>query len=149
MQDNIKFMDHMWLSIDDGIVTVGVLEEAAEDLSDEINLSLPEEDDIVMKGKICGFIETESGNINLYSPVSGTVVEINEMVTENPELIVEDPTDEGWLFRVEAEDTTQLEKYSRGAALVSSDDEDEDEDEDDDSDEDYEDSESLESDDES
>lgn len=132
MDDIIKFMDHMWLSVNDGIVTVGIIEEAAEDLSDDVNLSLPEEDDIVMRGKICGHIESANGNLNLYSPVSGTIVELNEAITDNPDLIIEDPTDEGWLFRVEAEDPSQLEKYTTGSKLVSTDDDDEDEDDEDD-----------------
>lgn len=144
MDELIKFTDHMWLSIDDGIVTVGITEEAAEDLSDDINLSLPEEDDLVLKGKVCGFIETANGNVNLYSPVSGAVVEVNEAILDSPELIVEDPTDEGWLFRVEAEQTSQLDKYTKIQTPYRSDDDDEDDEEDEDEDEadDYEDSDS-------
>jgi glycine cleavage system H protein len=136
MQDNIKFSEQMWLNIDDDIVTVGLLEDAAEDLTDEINLNLPEEDDVVLRGKVCGYIETDNGNINLYSPVSGTVVELNEAVLGNPDLIVEDPTDEGWLFRVEAEDPSQLEKYTKNKSYASDEDEDEDENEDEDEDDD-------------
>lgn len=137
MEDNIKFMDHMWLNINDGIVTVGINDEAAEDLSDDIDLNLPEEDDIVMRGKICGYIESANGNINLYSPVSGTIIELNEAVTDNPDLIIEDPNDEGWLFKVEADDPSQLEKYTATGYTSSDDDDDEDEDDEDDSDEDY------------
>lgn len=128
-------MDYLWVTSEDGVVTVGVDEDAAADLSDELTLNLPEEDDVVMAGKVCGDIESESGNLNIYSPVSGTVLEVNEAIMDNPSLILEDPLDEGWLFKVEADDPSQIDKL-RKSPTSAADDEDEDEDEDDELDED-------------
>lgn len=121
-------MGYEWISIEDGIVTVGLTEDAVTDLSDEIILNLPEQDDIIAAGKVCGDIESDNGNLNLYSPVSGTVIEVNEAVLENPELLQEDPTDEGWLFKVEADDPDKLDQLSVRATNHDDDDEDEDDD---------------------
>lgn len=135
MDETIRYMDYLWVTSEDGVVTVGVDEDAAADLSDELTLNLPEEDDVVMAGKVCGDIESESGNLNIYSPVSGTVLEVNEAIMDNPSLILEDPLDEGWLFKVEADDPSQIDKL-RKSPTSAADDEDEDEDEDDELDED-------------
>jgi glycine cleavage system H protein len=142
MSDIISYMGYEWITVENGVVTIGISEDAAGDLSEDLILSLPEQDDAVMAGKVCGDIESENGNLNIYSPVSGTVIEVNEAVLENPALIFEDPTDEGWLFKVEADDADKLDQISlRAKSFEDEDDEDEDdEDEDDDADEDDEDS---------
>lgn len=134
MSDLISYMGYEWITVEDGIVTIGISEDAVSDLSEDLILNLPEQDDVVMAGKICGEIESENGNLNIYSPVSGNVIEINEALIENPELIFDDPTDEGWLFKVEADDPDKLDQIS-----VSSKSFDDDEDDDDDEDEEEED----------
>lgn len=139
MSDIISYMGYEWVTVEDGIVTIGISEEAAGDLSDDLVLNLPEQDDVVMAGKVCGDIESENGNLNIYSPVSGSVIEVNEAILENPSLILEDPSDEGWLFKVEADDTDKLDQISLRAKSYD-DDEEDDDDEDDDYDEDDEDS---------
>lgn len=142
MDETIRYMDYLWVTSEDGVVTVGVDEDAAADLSDELTLNLPEEDDVVMAGKVCGDIESESGNLNLYSPVSGTVLEVNEAILDNPSLILEDPLDEGWLFKVEADDPAQIDKLRKSPAAAT-DEDDEEEDDDLDDEDDYDDEEDL------
>ena len=133
MSDIISYMGYEWITVEDGIVTIGISEEAASDLSDDLILNLPEQDDVVMAGKACGDIESENGNLNIYSPVSGTVIEVNEAILENPSLILEDPSDEGWLFKVEADDADKLDQISlRAKSYEDEDDEDDDEDDEDD-----------------
>ncbi len=133
MSDVISYMGYEWITVEDGIVTIGISEDAASDLSDDLILNLPEQDDAVMAGKVCGDIESENGNLNIYSPVSGTVMEVNEAVLENPALIFEDPTDEGWLFKVEADDADKLDQISlRAKSFEDDDDDDDDEEEDED-----------------
>src|SRR6185312_1630224 len=96
-------------------------------------LNLPAVEDSLLAGKVCGDIESDNGNLNLYCPVSGTVIEINEAVLENSTLLQEDPTDEGWLFKVEADDPDKLDRISlRARPDDDEDDDDEDEDEDED-----------------
>lgn len=133
MSDAINYMGYEWITVEGGIVTIGLTEDAVGDLSEDITLNLPEQDDVVMAGKTCGEVESENGNLNLYSPVSGTVIEINEAVLENPAMLFEDPSDEGWLFKIEADDPDKLDQISLRAKSYE-DDEDEDEDDDDDDD---------------
>lgn len=112
MDEQTEWMENLWISIDDDVVTIGIGEEAAEELSDGLSLNLPQEDDTIMPGKVCGDVSSANGNVNLYTPVAGTVVEVNEAILDNPNLIVEDPLDEGWLIRVEAENTEDLDNIS-------------------------------------
>lgn len=144
MSDLISYMGYEWITVEDGVVTIGISEDAASDLSDDLVLNLPEQDDVVMAGKVCGDIESENGNLNIYSPVSGTVLEVNEAVLENPSLIFDDPTDEGWLFKVEADDADKLDQISLRAQSYDDDDEDSD-DEDEEDDDEYEDEDDNES----
>ncbi len=136
MNDTMTYMGYEWIAVENGVVTVGLTDDAVSDLSDQITLNLPDADDSVLAGKVCGDIESDNGNLNLYCPVSGTVIEVNEAVLENPTLLQEDPTDEGWLFKVEADDPDKLDRISLRAR--SNEDEDEDDDDDDDDDEDEE-----------
>jgi glycine cleavage system H protein len=134
MSEQMTYMGYEWITVEDGVVTIGLTEDAVNDLSDDLVLNLPEQDDVVASGKVCGDIESGNGNLNLYSPVSGTILEVNEAVLENPDLIQDDPNDEGWLFRVEADDPDKLDRLSLQMTKHDDDDddeEDEDEEEDD------------------
>ena len=125
--DNIKnFMGYMWFQQDDGIVTVGINEDGLEDFEEITSIELPPENEKVESDVVLGTIETDDGPLDIYSPVDGTVIEVNTQVLENPSIIQEDPYEEGWLLRIEAtEDIDEEDDF-----------EDEDEDEEDD-DEDY------------
>lgn len=98
----VTYMGHQWLTIEGDVVTVGVLEEALADLEDFTKADLPNENDPVEKDEICGELETSDGNLNIYAPVEGTVLEVNAAVAANPELIREDPFGEGWVLKIEA-----------------------------------------------
>lgn len=140
MSDTITYMGYEWITVEDGVVTIGITEDGAADLADDISLSLPEESDSVLPGKVCGEIESGAGVLNLYCPVAGTVLEINEAVLENPQILLEDPQDEGWLFKVEADDPDKIDLVSIRRHATGDDDEDDvDDDDDDDYDDDYED----------
>ena len=104
----IPFMVYEWLQVEDGSVTIGISEEGLEELAEISAVNLPSEGEDIGADEVCGEIETESGPLNLYSPVDGKVVEINAAVVENPQLIFEDPYGDGWLFRVEAKNADDL-----------------------------------------
>src|SRR5689334_4395368 len=87
----ITYMGHQWLTIEGEVVTVGVIEEAIDDLETITKVDLPGENDPVEKDEICGEFETKDGSLNLYAPVEGTVLEVNSAVADNPELVREDP----------------------------------------------------------
>jgi glycine cleavage system H protein len=127
MSTNIKnFNHHMWYTEEDGIITIGINEEGLADITEITSVDLPPEQEKVEEDVAIGTIETDDGPLDIFSPVAGTVIEVNANVQEDPSVIQEDSYEEGWLLRIEA--TEDL-----------SDDEDED-DEDDDLDEDDEDS---------
>lgn len=123
----IPFMVYEWLQVEDGSVTIGISEEGLEELAEVTAVNLPSEGEDIGADEVCGEIETESGPLNLYSPVDGKVVEINAAVVENPQLIFEDPYGDGWLFRVEAKNADDLDELTE----VDSGDDDADDDDDD------------------
>lgn len=127
----IPFMVYEWLQVEDGSVTIGISEEGLEELAEVSAVNLPAEGDDIGADEVCGEIETESGPLNLYSPVDGKVVEINAAVVENPQLIFEDPYGDGWLFRVEAKNADDLDDLTDMDSGEDDSDEDEDEDEED------------------
>lgn len=110
----IPFLAYEWLQIEGDSVTIGVSEEGIEELTEISAVKLPSENEEVSADEVCGEIETEGGALNLYSPVDGKVVEINAAVVENPQLIIEDPYGDGWLFRVEATDPSELDELMQG-----------------------------------
>ena len=130
MSDNVKNFNHyLWYSEADGIITIGLNEDGLEDISEINTVELPSEQDKVDAELAFGSLETDDGTLDLFSPVEGTIIEVNSQVLEDPSLIMEDPYEEGWLVRIEADSEIE-------------DDEEEDDDEDDDlDDEDYEDEE--------
>jgi glycine cleavage system H protein len=130
MSDNIRnFMGYLWYQKEDNVYTIGLTEEALEDFSEIEAIDLPAENDAVEEDVVCGGIDTDQGPLDVYSPVSGTVIEINTAVIEDPTLIQEDPLD-SWLFKIEAGDVDDDEEDE--------DDDDDDEDDDDEEDEDWE-----------
>ena len=110
----IPFLGYEWLQVEDGSVTVGISEEGLEELTEVSAINLPAEGEEVNPDEVCGEVETESGPLNLYSPVEGKVVEINAAVVENPQLLFEDPYGDGWLFRVESTDPDDLDAITNG-----------------------------------
>lgn len=125
MAGDIKnFNHHMWYQEVDGIVTIGINEEGLADITEITSVDVPPEQEKVDEDAVIGTIETDDGPLNIYSPVEGTVIEVNAQVLEDPSLIQEDPYEEGWLLRIEASED------------LSDDDEDDDVDEDDDLDDD-------------
>lgn len=124
-----NFMGYMWIQEEDGIITIGINEEGLADFDEITSVDLPAEHDKVEADEVCGTVETDDGPLDIYSPVSGTVIEVNSAVIDDPTLIQEDPFEEGWLIRVEASEDLDEDDDE-------DDDDEDDEDEDDDSDED-------------
>ncbi len=93
--------EHEWLSdAEAGVATVGITEFAANALGDVVYAQLPEVGDTVTAGETCGELESTKSVSDLYSPVSGEVVESNQDVVDNPALVNTDPFEGGWLFKV-------------------------------------------------
>lgn len=105
MSADIKnYMGHLWYSNVDGVVTVGLNEEALEDFDEIISFDLPKDNEDVIEDEVCGSIETSDGPLDIYAPISGTILEINSTVVEDPAVLMEDPYEEGWLIKISAEE---------------------------------------------
>jgi glycine cleavage system H protein len=102
--------EHEWARLEDGIVTIGVTDYAQEKLGEIVYVELPDENDEVRKDEAFGVVESTKNASDVMAPVSGKVVEANETLEENPELINNDPYEEGWLIKVQAEDVAELEE---------------------------------------
>ena len=98
-----NFMDYLWVQKEDTIYTIGINEEGLEEIEKIVSLDLPSEGETIEADVVLGTLETQSGTMDLYSPVSGTVSEVNSVVLEDPTLIQDDPYD-GWLFKIESDE---------------------------------------------
>ncbi|MBV2362645.1 glycine cleavage system protein GcvH [Streptomonospora nanhaiensis] len=93
--------EHEWVAVADGVATVGITAYAAEALGDIVFVELPEVGGTVSSGDTCGEVESTKSVSDLYSPVNGEVVAVNEAAVADPEVIGTDPYGQGWLFKVE------------------------------------------------
>jgi len=92
--------EHEWVAVDGDTVTVGITDYAAEALGDVVFVDVPEVGSDVSAGSAIGEVESTKSVSDLFSPVTGTVSEVNEAITESPELVNSDPFGAAWLFKV-------------------------------------------------
>jgi glycine cleavage system H protein len=103
--DGRRYLDsHEWALNDDGVVHVGVSDFAQDELGDVVFVELPDVGDEVTAGESFGVVESIKAVSDLYAPVSGEVVEVNEALFDEPELVNESPYDEGWMLSIEGTD---------------------------------------------
>ncbi|MEI8641746.1 glycine cleavage system protein GcvH [Pseudoalteromonas sp. Hal099] len=101
---------HEWVRNEgDGTFTVGISEHAQELLGDMVFVELPEVGDAVDAGEDCAVAESVKAASDIYAPVSGEIVAINEELEDAPETVNNDPYGDGWLFRIKATDESELE----------------------------------------
>jgi glycine cleavage system H protein len=101
--------DHEWVVLDGDIATVGITDHAQEQLGDLVHVELPELEREVVEAEACAVVESVKAASDVYAPLSGKVVEINETITEDPSIVNSDPEGEGWFFRLELEDPEAFE----------------------------------------
>ncbi len=102
--------DHEWARLDGDLVTVGITHHAVEQLGEITYVGLPQEDDDVEKDEVFGSIESVKAQSDLSSPVSGTVVKVNEELEDAPELVNQDPYEKGWMIKVEVSGADDLDE---------------------------------------
>ncbi len=107
-EDLLYSPTHEWVRVDGNRVTIGITDYAQSELGDITYLQLPQAGDTVEAGQPFGVIESVKADEELFSPVSGTVVEVNQEAIDNPELINADPYSKGWLIVVEVSDEEAL-----------------------------------------
>jgi glycine cleavage system H protein len=107
--DDRKYTEeHEWVELNDDVCTVGVTDFAANELGDIVFVELPEVGAEFSQGDTIGTIESVKAVADLFLPISGEIVEVNEAIMDTPELVNTDPLDEGWLFKVRLNETTEM-----------------------------------------
>ncbi len=100
---------HEWVRNEgDGIVTVGITEHAQDLLGDMVFVELPEVEDEISTGDDVAVAESVKAASDIYAPVSGTVIEVNEELEDSPELVNSDAFGDGWMFKVKLDDEGEL-----------------------------------------
>jgi glycine cleavage system H protein len=103
--EDLKYLDsHEYVRFDGEVATIGLSAFALDQLGDVVFLELPEVGDAVEVGETIGTIESVKAVEDLYPPVSGTVVERNEVAIDAPETLAQDPYGDGWLIKVKVDD---------------------------------------------
>jgi len=103
---------HEWIRQDDEVITVGITDHAQCMLGDLVYVELPEVEMSLELGQECAVIESVKAAADIYCPVPGEIVEVNESLFDNPQLVNEDPYGKGWLFRIRPFDSTFRELLS-------------------------------------
>lgn len=105
----LKFTEeHEWIRVEGDVGTVGITQHATEQLGDLVFVELPEVGATLAKGDTAGTVESVKAASDVYAPVSGEVIEVNEAITENPEKVNEDPMGAGWFFKIKLSDPSEL-----------------------------------------
>ena len=100
--------DHEWLKIDGDIATVGITVHAQDALGDVVFVDLPEVGALFAQTETAGVVESVKAAADVYMPVGGEVMEVNEALRADPSLANSDPLGAGWFFKVKMSDTSQL-----------------------------------------
>jgi glycine cleavage system H protein len=110
--------DHEWAKLDEGLAVVGITDYAQQQLGDIVYVELPQLGDALEASTAFGLIESVKAASDLFAPVTGEVMGINEDLVDRPELVNEDPYEGGWMIKVQPDDENELdglmtaEKYS-------------------------------------
>ena len=117
--DDLRYSkEHEWVRADDTRATIGISSFAADELGDIVFVELPEVGTALKQFQTFGVVESVKAVSDLYSPVSGEVVEVNEALREGPELLNSDPFGEGWIAKVELSDAAELDTLMDAAAYA-------------------------------
>lgn len=109
--DELKFTpSHEWVLIEDDIATVGITDFAQTLLGELVYVELPDVGDVIDQGEDCAVVESVKAASDVYCPVSGEILEVNEALADEPELVNDDPYGNGWLFKIQVDDLGQLEE---------------------------------------
>ena len=115
--DDLKYTrEHEWCRIKDRRAVVGITDHAQDQLGDIVYVELPAVGDPVKKGESFGVVESTKAVSELFAPVTGKVVEVNDPLSDAPESINEDPYEEGWMIKVEMSDAAEVEALLDAAA---------------------------------
>jgi len=100
--------DHEWVKPEDDIATIGISDYAQKEMGDVVYVELPETGSSFSKGDTCSNIESVKAVNDIFTPLSGEVVEVNTSLDETPENINKDPYGSGWIFKIKLSDPSEL-----------------------------------------
>ncbi len=107
--EDLKFSkEHEWVRVSGNIATIGVSDFAQDQLGEVVFVELPDEGEEFEKDDAFGVIESVKSVNDIYAPLSGKIVEVNDPVVDSPEIVNEDPYGEGWLVKIELSDLKEL-----------------------------------------
>ena len=106
---NLKYAkSHEWVRVEGDTAVVGISDHAQHELTDIVYVELPPVGDRVEAGKECAVVESVKAASDIYAPVTGDIVEVNEELSRTPELVNQDPYGKGWMFKVKMSDLPEL-----------------------------------------
>lgn len=108
--------DHEWALIEGDVVTVGITDYAQQTLGEIVFVETPSEGDIFAEGETLGAVESTKTVSDIFSPVSGRVIEVNETLLDSPDAINSSPYEDGWLVKISVDDVSSLENLMSAAA---------------------------------
>ena len=100
--------DHEWISIEDGIATVGITDFAQGELGDIVYVEVETLDEKLEISEVFGTVEAVKTVADLFMPLSGSIIELNESLEDEPELVNEDPYGKGWMIKIKLDDAAQV-----------------------------------------
>ena len=108
--DDLKYTsEHEWIKIDGNAVTVGITDFAQDSLGDIVYVQLPEIGSTFEINSVLGEVESTKSVSDIYSPIAGSVTEINEQLNESPEILNSDPYGQGWICKITIQNAADLE----------------------------------------
>lgn len=115
----LKFtQDHEWLKLDGDIATVGITAHAAEQLGDLVFIGLPDVGTRFTTGGSAATVESVKAASEIYAPLDGEVIEVNDAIAADPSLVNSDPLGQGWFFKLKLSDTSALSQMMDEAAYA-------------------------------
>jgi glycine cleavage system H protein len=117
--DDLRYTrEHEWARIEGNVATIGITRHAVDQLGDVTQVDLPKEGDEISQSAVFGTVESVKAVSDLFSPVTGRVVKVNDPLQDSPEYVNEDPYDDGWLIQVELKDHAELTGLMSAAEYV-------------------------------
>ncbi len=116
----LKFTrEHEWIKIEEGVAVIGISDFAQEQLGDIVSIELPKAGGVFRQGQTMAIIDSVKASSDIYAPISGEIIEVNEGLVERPEMINQSPYDSGWIAKINPLNTEEFEtlmtkeKYDR------------------------------------
>ncbi len=114
-KDLLYTEEHEWVLVENDIATIGITDYAQGELGDIVFIELPGAGDEVKQMEPFGTIEAVKAVSDLFSPLSGEIAEVNEILQDQPELINQDPYEKGWMIKVKLSDTSELDSLLKAS----------------------------------